>query len=160
MNTIVNIIFIIVIGQLATITHEFGHAIPALLFTKSKVKLILGKNSTKSKDIILRRLNIVIRGFSPFTGFVNWNSSEMTRIQKLAATLGGPIVSLIIALFLYLLSINVKHNIVSHILYSSAGYNLIQFIITFIPITYPKWWGDYSGQTSDGYKALQLIKNN
>jgi hypothetical protein len=159
MNTIINIILILVIGQLATITHEFGHAIPVLVFTKSKVKIILGKNSTKSKIINFKRLNIAIGGFSPFTGFVHWNASEMTKIQKLIATVGGPIVSLIIAIFLYLLSINVKHNIVSQILYGSAGYNLIQFIITIIPITYPTWWGEYRGHKSDGYKALLLIKN-
>lgn len=36
--------------------------------------------------------------------------------------------------------------------------NLIQFIVTIIPIVYPKWWGPYGGNSSDGYKVLKILK--
>ncbi len=34
----------------------------------------------------------------------------------------------------------------------------IQFLLTIIPIHYPSWYGGYGGRSSDGYQALQIVK--
>ena len=52
-NILFNIISICILDQLATISHEFGHAIPALLFSKDKVKLTFGNTDIKEKRLIL-----------------------------------------------------------------------------------------------------------
>lgn len=44
-----NFILFYMIFLLSTIIHEFGHALPALILTKENVKIILGKNTEKSK---------------------------------------------------------------------------------------------------------------
>ncbi|WP_160685164.1 hypothetical protein [Clostridium sp. C2-6-12] len=65
-NILLNILFICIFGQLATISHEFGHAIPALIFTKDKVKITLGNIDMKTKKININRLCIEIGTFQPF----------------------------------------------------------------------------------------------
>jgi hypothetical protein len=60
-NIILNIILFMIIGQLATIAHEFGHAIPALIFSKDKVKIILGIEGSRTRSISVGRLDIELR---------------------------------------------------------------------------------------------------
>ena len=54
---VINILFYIIltyiVGQFATISHEFGHAIPALLFTKDNGIITLGNTVMKSKKLNL-----------------------------------------------------------------------------------------------------------
>lgn len=159
-NIIFNIVLFLIISQLATISHEFGHAIPALIFTRDKVNIIFGNNSSKTRIIKFRRLNIELRGFSPCVGFVNWNAKKMTKLQRIIACAGGPIVSLIVTITLLIFSTIISNEILKSIVNLSAAYHLYQFIVTSIPIVYPKWWGGYSGYSSDGYNILRLLKNN
>jgi hypothetical protein len=159
-NAILVIVLFIIINQITTIFHELGHAIPALIFTKDTVKLILGKDISKTKIISVSRLNIELRGFSPSTGFVYWNAGKMTKSQKLVATTGGPLVSLIIGVSLIFFSGAVNDYLIKQIMFFSALYNLFEFITTSIPVIYPKWWGEYGGFSSDGYKVLSLIKTS
>lgn len=158
-NILLNIILFIVIGQLSTISHEFGHAIPALIFTRDNVKIVLGRDKVKTKIISIKRLNIELRGFSPPTGFAYWNSNKVKKSQEMIVYLGGPMVSLIIGIILILLSRITKYYLVNQIIKFSASYHFIQFIITFVPMVYPKWWGDYGGHTSDGQRIVNLFKN-
>lgn len=157
-NIILNIIILIIVAQLATISHEFGHAIPALIFTKDNVKIILGKEMKKKKEININRITLVIRGFAPFLGFVYWSSSRMTKFQKVLVTLGGPITSLVISLSLIFISKAIDNYIIKQIIIFSAIYHLFQCLFTIIPIKYPKWWKGYEGLPSDGYRVFKLIK--
>lgn len=157
-NLFFNIILFVVISQLATITHEFGHAIPALIFTRDKVKITLGRKNNKAKKISLGRLNIELRGFNPFLGLVYWNVKEMTKSQKIVATIGGPIISLIIGACLIFISRSTTNHLIKQVTNFSANYYFIQFIITAIPIIYPKWFVGYGDLPSDGYRIFNLIK--
>ncbi|MCB2299582.1 hypothetical protein [Clostridium tagluense] len=158
-NIILNIVLFLIISQLATISHEFGHAIPTLIFTRDKVNIILGTNSAKTKIIKFSKLNIELRGFSPFVGFVNWSTDKMTKTQTIIVYAGGPIVSLIVTISLFIFSGTISNYVLKPIIDFSAYYHLYQFIITSIPIIYPKWWVGYGGYSSDGYNILRLVKN-
>ena len=157
-NLFLNIILFVVVSQLATITHEFGHAIPALIFTKDKVKITLGRENNKGKKLSLGRLNAEVRGFNPFLGFVHWNGEEMTKSQRIAATIGGPIISLILGGCLIFISRGTTSHSIKQITNFSANYYFSQFIITAIPIIYPKCFGGYGDMPSDGYRILKIIK--
>lgn len=158
-NIIFNIILFLIISQLATISHEFGHAMPALIFTRDTINVTFGANSAKSKIIKFSKLNIKLGGFSPCVGFVNWSTNKMTKAQTIIVLAGGPIVSLIVTISLFTFSGAISNYVLKQIINFSAYYHLYQFILTSIPIIYPKWWVGYSGYPSDGYQILQLIKN-
>jgi hypothetical protein len=59
---------------------------------------------------------------------------------------------------LILISKTIAHHLLKQIIIFSGYYNVWQFIVTSIPMVYPKWWGGYAGHSSDGYKILRLIK--
>lgn len=152
-----NICAIVIVFQLTTIIHELGHAIPARVFTKDKVTIYLGVGNSK-RNFNIGDLQVVLRGFHPFTGFALWNGDKLTRLGKVLSTLGGPLISLIVGIGLFLLTRKVSHTILNNLGTFMSYYNLLQFIVTAIPIKYPSWWGAYGGITSDGYKALQVLK--
>ena len=161
-----NFILFYMIFLLSTIIHEFGHALPALILTKENVKIILGKNTEKSKKISLSRLIIKFRAFNPFVGFTYWDESELTRFKKIVILAGGPIFSLVFAIVFLLVGRKIENKLLVEIVLlkkviNFAGvYLLYQFISTAIPIIYPKWWPGYSDYSSDGYQVLKLIKSN
>lgn len=157
-NILLNIIFFCICGQLATISHEFGHAIPALIFTKDKVRIAFGNTGTKIKKIEFKSLSIEIGTFQPILGFVYWNGDRMRKWQSIICCAGGPFISLIIGIVLIFMSGDINNYLLKKILSWSAYYHIWQFICTAIPIIYPKWWAGYGGHTSDGYNIISIIK--
>lgn len=79
---ILNIILFYMIFLISTIIHELGHALPALILTKDNVKIILGRNNERLKKVSLKRLDIHLKGFNPFIGFVYWDESKLTNLKK------------------------------------------------------------------------------
>lgn len=152
-----NIGAFVIVFQLTTIIHELGHAIPARIFSKDKVTIYLGVGDSK-RNLKIGGLQVVIRGFHPLTGFASWNGNKLTRSGKIVSSLGGPLASLMVGIGLYLLEGKVSNTILSTLFLFTAHYNLLQFIVTAIPVKYPSWWGAYGGTTSDGYKALAILK--
>ncbi|SFC40587.1 M50 family metallopeptidase [Clostridium uliginosum] len=157
-NILLNIILVCIFGQLATISHEFGHAIPALVFTKDTVKITLGDNTTKTKEINFSKLCIQIGRFQPFLGFVDSNRSKLTKWQRIFTSAGGPIISLVIGVSLIFISGIINYNLLKKLISFSAYYHILQFICTALPIIYPKWWLGYGGYPSDGYNIMSNIK--
>lgn len=159
-GALLNIILFILIAQITTIAHELGHALSALILSKENIKIILGRRNNKNfKKIGLTRLNIELKGFDPFTGFVQINESKLTKFQKIMFYAGGPIVSLVLAIVLSLIISSIEHEVLKQIIVFSRNYQLLQFIATSIPMVYPKWWGGYGGNSSDGHAILKLIKS-
>lgn len=152
-----NICAFVIIFQLTTIIHELGHAVPARIFSKDKVTIYLGVGNSK-RNFKIGGLQVVFRGFHPFTGFALWNGDKLTRIGKFLSTLGGPLISLMVGMGSLLIAGKMSNTIYNNLFILIAYYNLFQFIVTVIPIKYPSWWGAYGGVTSDGYKALAILK--
>lgn len=157
-NMIANIFMWIIIIQLTTIIHELGHGIPALFFSKDKVIMYLGITKTTVRTYNLGNFQVVLRGFHPFTGFVTWNNTKIKGVQELITVIGGPLISLLIAVGLFVIGSNLKVRRLSEVVDLAAYYNFYQFILTVVPMRYPKWWGNYGGYSSDGYKAVKLLK--
>lgn len=154
---VANICAFVIVFQLTTIIHELGHAIPARIFSKDKVTIYLGVGDSK-RNLKIGGLQVVIRGFDSFTGFALWNGDKLTRLGKLVSSIGGPLISLMVGIGSLLIARNIANNALNNLFTFIAYYNLFQFIVTAIPVKYPSWWGAYGGTTSDGYKALAILK--
>ncbi|MCM3759006.1 hypothetical protein M3197_16325 [Sporosarcina aquimarina] len=37
-------------------------------------------------------------------------------------------------------------------------FNFLQFVVTIIPVTYPRWMGGYSGYKSNGLQLLRILR--
>lgn len=167
LEIILNIIIFLAIFQVSTIIHEFGHALPALILTKENVKIILGRNNGKLKKVSLRRLDIHLKGFNPFTGFACWDQFKLTRFKKIVILAGGPIFSLIFGIVLLLIGRNVRDDkllmgaiFLKEMIILGRNIQLATFILTSIPIIYPKLWVGYGKYPSDGYQIFKLMKVN
>lgn len=164
MNEILQFILIIsstiLIIQAATIMHELGHAIPALLFSRNKVRVVIGRNNERIIKIRIRRLTLIFRGFNFIFSATDYSSKFMKPKQQIAAFAGGPVVSFIFGESLSLISRIFSGSITENILLLVSYYFIIQFIVSIIPVIYPQWLGDYAGYPSDGYKIMTVIKNN
>ncbi|MBU5266845.1 hypothetical protein [Virgibacillus proomii] len=78
----------------------------------------------------------------------------MTKLQRVIATSSGPLIS---AFFTFIFYFFLHHPINKYYLITGMFWlNFIQFVMTAIPIIYPKWWGPYGGYSSDGYKILKV----
>lgn len=103
-------------------------------------------------------LTIDVDSFSPITGFVHWECEKMNKLKLVICCAGGPMMSLILTAVLFFYSAIVDASSTRQILKFSGYYFFYQFLITAIPGTYPSYWGNYAGTTSDGYKVWKLIK--
>ncbi|WP_130808200.1 site-2 protease family protein [Senegalia massiliensis] len=153
--------------QITTIIHEFGHAIPALILTRDRVKIALGilgrlnKNNKNFKQISLKRLDIEIKSLNPFIGMTYYKSSQLTKYQRIVILAGGPIFSLLLAIIMVFINIGSEGKFLmgifnlKEITILARNIALVSFLFTSIPIIYPK-----SNHPSDGYQILKLIKDN
>ncbi len=92
-----------------------------------------------------------------YVGFVYWDEQLNIR-QNAAAIVGGPLMSLLLALLFGLMTYIIPQNELRTLFGWTATFNCIQFVITIIPITYPRWMGRYSGLPSDGLQLRQILK--
>ena len=168
MEIILNVFILFMTIQVITIIHEFGHVISALILTKEKSRITLGKLGENNKSLVkisLRRLDIEIKGFNPFVGWTHWNASKLTKFQRIMILAGGPIISLILGIILLFISNNIGDKllmdtfILKEIIILARNVALGSFVFTAIPIIYPKRTG-YAGIPSDGYQIVKLMKFN
>ncbi|MGI6636058.1 MAG: hypothetical protein ACOX7B_12950 [Christensenellales bacterium] len=154
------IILFIFVAQLSTILHELGHAVVALIISKKDVFIIIGRTQIDSirKVISIGRLKIKIGRFSPVTGFAYVDESDLNRAQLVIFYLGGPLISLLLTLVLFFTSRQISNAEVQEILQFSTVYLFIQFLVTVLPIRYPRIWGAYGNYDSDGLSVVKLFK--
>ena len=105
---IIILICIVFARSITTLFHELGHAIPALIFSREPVHVYIGSYGEEQKYIRLKigRLTIFFR-----FNFLDWriglcrHMGKLNYRQDLITTLGGPIMSLSIAVFLIIFMI-------------------------------------------------------
>ncbi|WP_017185871.1 hypothetical protein [Alkalibacillus haloalkaliphilus] len=151
-----NLVFFlyIVLFPLCTLLHELGHSIAVTTMSKSHAKIYLGNKNKSKLNFKIGRVHFSLN--LSLNGYCSWENSLSNR-QKLFALIGGPLMSLLLALAFGGISTLTASNTLTAFLIGIMLYNLIQFLITIIPIRYPKW---ISGYDSDGSKILRLLKSN
>jgi len=102
------ILIIAMSRSITTFIHELGHAIPALLFTKNPVQLVVGSyGDPDSYKLHIGRLHLWFK-YNPLGWYSGLCSHE--RIEGLGKTLmvivGGPLASLLLSIGILLIVIN------------------------------------------------------
>lgn len=164
MNEILNFILIIattlIMIPVANIMHELGHAIPALLFSRKDVKIVIGKNNERIMKFKVNRLIFIFRGFNFIFSATDYNITLMKPGQQIAAFAGGPVISFIFGESLWAVSRIISNTSVYSTMSFIQCYFIMQFIVSAIPVIYPHWFGNYAGYPSDGYKVVTVLKNS
>lgn len=138
--------------------HEIGHGLGVIVSSKAQAKIYLGKpDENNTENFRLGRLHFHINW--SYIGYCYWGG-QLTKQQRLCSLVGGPAMSLLISTACFLFAMNISTGDLHSLLKATAILNLFQFIITIIPITYPRWMSGYSGHPSDGLQLLRLIKES
>ncbi|WP_252503999.1 hypothetical protein [Sporosarcina sp. Marseille-Q4943] len=151
------IIFYIFIAPTCVLLHEIGHGLGAVLAPNNHVHIYLGPISEKNKETFrVGRLHFHI--IWSYIGFVHWKG-ELSKRQRAIALIGGPLMSLLLAFLFGMLTLLAPRNDMQTLYWSTTLLNFFQFLVTIIPMKYPRWMGGYSGYSSDGLQLLRLLKN-
>ncbi len=148
---------------LTCIIHEMGHAIPALMFSKSKVTVYIGsygddKNSYQMK---MGRLNMFF-SYNILSAYAGMCVSQenVGFIRRLIIILGGPLASLFSAILslvlVYSLSTDGLVQFLVIVFACSAG---LDFYWNIVPNKEPISGYDSGDLYNDGMQILDIIKN-
>ncbi len=159
------LLFWLLIIPLITLLHELGHAAAALLLSDEPVTVVLGdyrqrETSPRKLDAQAGRLRYVLQPLSSFTGFYIWSHDNTSHRNQILVNLAGPVVLLLLALLLWYLDTSLTIEALSPLLYWSGIMVFWQFILTILPIRYPRWMGAYSGYASDGLRVYRLLRGD
>jgi hypothetical protein len=100
----------------------------------------------------------IIWSYFGFCQLVN-NKTKLSPSQQIIIALGGPCISLLIAISFFILHNTVGFsNQINSFIFWIGIYNLFNFLVTIIPIKYPTWWKPYGNMPSDGYRVLRALK--
>ncbi|MFB9973985.1 hypothetical protein FPQ10_06915 [Allobacillus sp. SKP2-8] len=150
------LLFYILVIPICVLLHEIGHGIGVVTTSKSNAHVYLGNRNKENKENFrIGRLHFHINW--SYVGFVAWEG-RLKKHQKAVALAGGPIMSLALVFLFGLIAVLVPLDDLRSFFWGATIFNLIQFIATVIPITYPRWMGAYNGHPSDGLQLLQLVK--
>lgn len=150
------IIFYVFVIPLCTLMHEIGHGIATVLSSNATAQIHLGNvNDTTKRNFKLGRLHFYLKW--SYYGFCS-SKGVLGKNQKLVSLIGGPLMSLLMVIILGLVIPLVSFGDVQSLMSSTAFFCGVQFLVTAIPVRYPRWMGSYYGQPSDGLQILTLLK--
>ena len=149
----IKIVILYFVFLFSTFVHEFGHIMMAKIFynvKNSRIEIGKGKNILKLKKIIVNALPVYGHAYWELEDFDSYKKSS--KLRKIMPSLGGPLVSLLIALGFILISGNNYGDFYNQIIKYFIMYNSICFISTVLPIK-------YLNLPSDGMRILNTIKS-
>lgn len=149
----IKIVMLYIIIFFSTFAHELGHITMAKIFynvKNSRIEIGKGKNILKLKKIIVNALPVYGHAYWELEDFDSYKKSS--KLRKIMPSLGGPLVSLLIALGFILISGNNYGDFYNQIIKYFIMYNSICFISTVLPIK-------YLNLPSDGMRILNTIKS-
>lgn len=149
----IKIVMLYIIIFFSTFAHELGHVVMAKIFynvKNSRIEIGKGKNILKLKKIIVNALPVYGHAYWELEDFDSYKKSS--KLRKIMPSLGGPLVSLLIALGFILISGNNYGGFYSKIIRYVILYNAICFVSTILPIK-------YLNLPSDGMRILNTIKS-
>lgn len=157
-------LFFVVVPFL-TLAHELGHAIVPYFFEKSSVSVRVGPRIEENQRPIfhLKKDRFELRWTSllrPWQGYCGWSYVTSYK-ERIAALLLGPVVSFLLASIFFLLIYMYWHSAALSFRMIGLGaalFALTQFLVTAIPMTYPKFSAIASNSVSDG-KQIRYLYN-
>ena len=113
------------------------------------------KNKNNKENFSIGRIHFHIQW--SYIGFVYWDK-DLSKRQKAVALAGGPFMSLLLALIFGIITLVYDGELQTFFGWITT-FNFIQFIVTIIPVTYPRWMGGYNGLQSDGLQLIRVLKD-
>lgn len=152
------LLFIIILVPLSILIHELGHALIPGLFSNKPVKVVLG-NITKLEE---NKVKFQIGKFHFYftlslQGCCYTDLTTLSKSKKILFLLFGPLASLLVSLISFSSLGYIGNSFVREVIVYTANINFIMFLMTIIPITYPKWYL-YAGRKSDGLQIIEILK--
>lgn len=150
----IKIVMLYIIIFFSTFAHELGHIVMAKIFynvKNSRIEIGKGKNILKLKKIIVNALPVYGHAYWELEDYDSYKKSS--KLRKIMPSLGGPLVSLLIALGFILISGNNYGDFYNQIIKYFIMYNSICFISTVLPIKYINY-------SSDGMRIFDIIRDN
>lgn len=147
-----------VVWPALTLLHELGHAIAALAFTAGGVRVELGGTATPYTRQFAR-LTFVMRPGSGFIGYYWMDEPAPKRWQRIVIMLAGPLASLACALMSFSIlagTSNLPEPVRTLLFWCGSG-AAVQFLVTVLPLRYPRWWAGYAGLASDGERLRREL---
>lgn len=136
--------------------HEIGHGLGVVSFSKYNPHIYLGRRNKDNKENFrIGRLHFHIHW--SYIGFAEWKG-DLSKRQSIAALAGGPLMSLLLVMLTATIAVSVPFSDISRFFWLVSQFNMVLFLVTIIPITYPRWMGAYSGHPSDGLQLLRLLR--
>lgn len=148
--------------NLTILLHEIGHAIPALIFTKGPINIYIGSYGNPENGLKIHLKRVIF--FFKYDAF-QWNAglccpedATESWIKNFLIILGGPLMSLIIALTSFYLTFSTKEpsffNLCTFFLFFSSA---IDFYFNIEPNARPIKLHNGSIVFNDGYQLMTLF---
>ncbi|MFE4708676.1 hypothetical protein [Peribacillus simplex] len=138
------LLFYVLVIPIIVLMHEIGHGIGVVCISKSHVHVYLGsRNEGNKENLKLGRLHLHI--YWSYVGYAVWDGN-LDKRQKAIALAGGPFMSLLLGILFGIMVIVVPPGDLHSFLWGITIFNISQFVLTTIPITYPRWMVDISRQ--------------
>ena len=151
------VLILFVIWPLLTLWHELGHALVPLWAGRSPVRIRLGTGRLGC-TVQFGRLGLRIAPVPLGFGWCEW-TPPADRAWAMAAHLLGPCASAAAAGGLWLLARGAA-GLVHELALAGAAIAFMQCMFTAVPMRYPRWFGPYAGQPSDGLRAWTLATSS
>lgn len=150
---------ILLLSPILTFFHELGHAIFGLLFTDDDVDIVIGEAEGKIGSLKLKRINICFNNIITYYGMCccgKIKKESNIKIKRILISLGGPLTTAIISSISLLMCYYTRGSFMNRIFNIITWSSLIQFFMTFIPMTYRS--GSYKDMISDGKRIVNILK--
>lgn len=151
-------VFYLVVEPLLVALHEAGHAVVPVARGRHTLVAVGGADGP-TIELGLLTVTVQPRGFlAPVTYGATATDAEAGRATVLAATVGGPAVSLVLGLAGgWILFVRGLDGSAAWLAFLAVGYLWFQTLFTLAPLRYPGWAGPYGDYKSDGRIALELL---
>ena len=150
----------LVVGvPLLTLVHELGHGIVAALLVGGRVTVVQGSAPFRV-SFSFWRFDVRLRGpVAPHHGMVGWAlwGSHPSQHRQALATMAGPVTSLAATLACVGGAAETAAAPRFFFIYLSIA-STLQTFSSGLPVRYGSWFGQFSGEASDGLRVRQLLQ--
>ena len=150
-------VLLFVIWPALTLWHELGHGLLPLAAGRAPVAIRLGAGKA-TFTVRIGRLRLGIAPVPLGVGWCDW-TPPAKRATAVVTYLLGPCASGAAALGMWLLA-RVSAGFMHELAVAGAAIAFMQCMFTAVPMRYPRWFGPYAGQPSDGLRAWTLATSS
>jgi len=145
--------------SIATLLHELGHALPALLLTNSPVSIRVGDDSVKPLiDAGRMTLSLSLRNAS--IGFTSYDRNSLSVSRLVLIVLGGPVVSLSACVLSTWFIVHGTQSLwISLLAAAFLSANGLVFLRSIIPVKLRPTNEFPEGPPSDGLDLIRILCN-